>query len=156
MKGLALGVVVACLMAADAPEAPPPEIPTDSVFFMEGSWVDAAGETEEHWIAPRAGAMLGVNRTIKGGQMVFFEYLRIEKDEQGRFVYRASPMGQSPPVTFSLVAHSDNAVTFENLEHDFPQRILYKRVGDELQMRIEGTEDGQPKSIEWVLRRVDP
>ncbi len=126
------------------------------VAFLVGSWADAAGEVEEHWIPPKAGAMLGVNRTVKGGKMVFFEYLRIELDEQGRIVYRASLMGLAPPVTFTLVSHAENQATFENLAHDFPQRIHYKLVGDELQMRIEGVENGAAKSSEWVLHRVEP
>ena len=44
-------------------------------------------------------------------------------------------------------------VVFENPEHDYPQRILYLRDGDELTARIEGTAGGVEKSSEWTWTR---
>jgi hypothetical protein len=38
---------------------------------------------------------------------------------------------------------------FENLENDFPNRIIYAREGDRLDARIEGTINGQPRSMAW-------
>jgi hypothetical protein len=48
---------------------------------------------------------------------------------------------------------TDGEYVFENLEHDFPVRIVYVRVGaDRLEPRIEGR-DGDASG--WTLERVD-
>jgi hypothetical protein len=41
---------------------------------------------------------------------------------------------------------------FENLAHDFPQRIIYSRAGDQLTARIEGPMNGKPAAMEWRYR----
>lgn len=43
----------------------------------------------------------------------------------------------------------DKRVVFENLAHDFPQRIVYWKDGDLLAARIEATVRGQKRSEEW-------
>jgi hypothetical protein len=43
---------------------------------------------------------------------------------------------------------------FENLEHDFPQRILYwLDVDGRLHARIEGPKEAAEQAQEWVFRR---
>jgi hypothetical protein len=94
--------------------------------WMTGHWAHRQGDlrTEEHWTQPAAGTMLGVSRLMSGDRTVFFEYLRIEKTPEGVF-YFASPKGRDPATPFRLVEQGDRRVVFENLEHDFPQRITY-------------------------------
>ena len=41
-----------------------------------------------------------------------------------------------------------------NLAHDFPQRVIYRRDGERLAARIEGTVGGQARGKEWVFQRV--
>ena len=38
---------------------------------------------------------------------------------------------------------------FENLAHEFPQRIIYSRDGETLTARIEGMMDGKLEGMEW-------
>src|SRR5262245_20438433 len=70
--------------------------------WIAGHWAGPVGRanSEEHWIAPAAGAMLGVSRTIVKDRMVSFEFLRIEKRADGIF-YVAQPGGH-PPTDFKL------------------------------------------------------
>ncbi len=68
--------------------------------------------------------MLGVSRTVKGGSMVAFEYLRIvERD--GGLVYIAQP-GGAAPTEFVLTDLGATAAVFENPRHDSPQCIAYE------------------------------
>jgi hypothetical protein len=125
--------------------------------WLAGSWLSQSGATssEEHWTEPAGGTMLGMNRTIVHGKTVFFEYLRIEKRADA-IVYLASPKGQHPPTPFKLAECTQNQATFENPQHDFPQRIIYERNGDELRGRIEGVRNGQAASENWAWRRMPP
>lgn len=124
----------------------------DQLAFMAGSWGSgpAAMETEEHWTSPKAGLLLGMNRTVKGGKTVAFEFLRIEARPDGVF-YLASPGGR-PATPFRLKETSKDKAVFENPEHDFPQRILYWRDGANLCARVEGTQKGKPAGQEWCWK----
>jgi len=44
-------------------------------------------------------------------------------------------------------------VVFENLSHDFPQRIIYSRAGDKLTARIED-ESGE-KGMQWSWTKME-
>jgi hypothetical protein len=47
-------------------------------------------------------------------------------------------------------------VVFENLQHDFPQRIIYRSLsGDRLAARIEGVRGGLLKGIDYPMKRVN-
>ncbi|MCB1044832.1 MAG: hypothetical protein KDC35_17970 [Acidobacteria bacterium] len=128
----------------------------DSLGFFSGLWRNSVNGviSEEIWTSSEGGVMLGVNRTINNGKVVFFEYLRIEATEEGIF-YVAMPMGHSP-TRFRLVSEESDRVVFENKKHDFPQRIIYIRESDnELRGRIEGTEGGEEKSSEWGWSKAE-
>jgi hypothetical protein len=56
---------------------------------------------------------------------------------------------------FVLVRLEEQRAVFENLEHDFPKRIIYEREGDHLTSRIEGKVDRQSRSREWMWELVE-
>jgi hypothetical protein len=119
--------------------------------WLAGTWQGQKDgvEMEEHWTEPRGGALLGLHRDVKGGRVVSFEFLRIQKTDAG-VVYFASP-GSKPPVPFTLVEQADKRVVFENRQHDFPQRILYwLDAKGALHARIEGPQGGTTVSEEWT------
>jgi hypothetical protein len=124
--------------------------------WLSGGWAgsdERGAVTEEHWLEPAGGAMLGVNRTVSGDRMVFFEFLRIERRPDGEIVYLAAPKGRHPATPFRMVDAGPGRLVFENPEHDYPQRIIYERAGDTLLLRIEGEEAGIAKSSTWSLTR---
>ncbi|MCB9833856.1 MAG: hypothetical protein H6807_15450 [Planctomycetes bacterium] len=94
--------------------------------WLAGAWVGTRRRSsiEERWSPPLGGAMLGLSRTVKGGKMIAFEYLRIvERD--GGLVYVAQP-GGNPPTEFVLTELSQKRAVFDNPRHDSPQRIVYE------------------------------
>ena len=120
--------------------------------WLTGSWVSKSvgRSTEEHWTHADGGTMFGVSRTISGGKTVMFEYLRIVSMADG-ISYLSSPGGRNPPTPFKAVKIEDRRVVFENLKHDFPQRVIYWRDPDgTMHARIEGTEGGKEKGSEWT------
>ncbi|HEX3276493.1 MAG TPA: DUF6265 family protein, partial [Gemmatimonadales bacterium] len=75
-------------------------------------------------------------------------------ERRGRLVYAAAPSGQSP-AEFTSVSVSDSGVTFENLDHDFPQRVRYRRAGpDSLLARVEGLRRGTLRGVDFGYRRM--
>ncbi|MDH3743690.1 MAG: DUF6265 family protein [Acidobacteriota bacterium] len=123
----------------------------DQLSWMEGLWVGGGGEapqTEELWLTPRGGVMLGLHRDVGPGDRLFFEFLRIAETADG-LVYFASPKGREA-TAFGMVEMAPGRVVFENPDHDFPQRIGYRLEGeDTLVAWIEGEIEGEKAGSEW-------
>ena len=153
MRHVATGLALLALLQAVEPVRARQSSAT-ALAWMAGSWAGSDGrvEHEEHWTAPRGGAMVGMHRTIRDGRMVEFEFLRVE-EQQGMLVYLSMPSGRSPATPFTMKTLEGERVVFENLAHDFPQRVIYWKEGTDLRARIEGTLDGKSRSAEWRWTR---
>lgn len=109
-----------------------PATTISELAWIAGDWQTAAGgkaQIEEHWMKPSGGSMIGMGRTIAGGKTVEFEYLRIEQRAEDIY-YVASPKGRCPGTDFKLTRLAGQEATFENPEHDFPKRIIYRKNSD--------------------------
>ena len=144
-------VSLACLSIVSASD----EVTLDDLEWLAGHWTGSAGNVamEEFWTEPRGGVMVGLHRDVFSERPAFFEYLRIvQRDSQ--VVYIASPRGEGA-TEFVLHSAGPSEVVFENLEHDFPQRISYRREGDLLIARIEGEVSGKTRARQWEWRLKD-
>ena len=142
-----LTVCIALLTAAPAFAA---ELPA----WLAGHWQTRGGATttDEVWLAPADGLMTGMSRT-SGGKKPFFEFVRLEQRSDAVY-YIAQPRGAAP-VEFKLVLGDAQQFRAENPAHDFPQRIVYERRGDDaIDARIEGTVDGKARQERWQYFRV--
>ena len=145
---LLIAFAVTGMLLGRAGQAPKPTL--DSLSWMAGSWSGTSRgiEMEEHWTAPKGNSMIGIHRDVAKGRTMLFEFLRIE--QQGdQIVYLSMPNGRSPATPFPLKEVSGTRVAFENAAHDFPQRIIYWKDGNDLRARIEGTMNGKAGSEEW-------
>lgn len=125
--------------------------------WMTGCWAAVGQEagSGEHWTAPAGGSMLGVSRTVRGGRTVGFEFMRIADNDSGQLAFFARPSGQ-PGAMFPMAQLTDNEVVFENPAHDFPQRVIYRRLPDNgLLGRIEGRIDGDLRSVDFPMQRAE-
>ncbi len=124
--------------------------------WLAGCWASENGEagSGEHWLPLAGGTLLGIGRTVRNGKTVQHEFLQIRLNADGKVAYTALPSGQSE-ATFVATSVEVGAVTFENLQHDFPQRILYKSLpGDRMAARIEGLRGGSLRGIDYPMKRV--
>jgi hypothetical protein len=150
-------VVLLALCALSRPAAADDaaDAKASSVAWLSGCWQGGSGGriVDEQWMTPRGGMMLGMGRTTAGDKTIEFEQVAI-REQDGHLVYEASPSGQLP-ASFSSIKVTTSRVVFENLEHDFPQRIIYSLAADgSLQARIEGLRDGQLRGIDYPMKRV--
>ena len=156
-----MALLAAGLFAADAKKAgkpaPPPVI--NKLTWLAGSWrLERNGRLiEEQWMVPAGGIMLGMARTVTKGKLVEYEFVQIREGPGGELFYVAQPSGQKE-ASFQIKSLADNAVIFENLDHDFPQQISYTLLPDgSLLAAIEGPgPDGKVKRIEFPYARVVP
>lgn len=152
--GAAAGVAAA-LLGPPSLAAQQAEGPAQRLGWLAGCWSDVSGDriTEEQWMRPRGGMLLGVSRTVAGGRTVAYEQVRVF-ERNGVLVFNASPSGQKDS-EFVQVELTDSAVAFANPKHDFPQRVAYRLRSDgSLAARIEGTEGGERRAVDFPMRRV--
>jgi hypothetical protein len=108
---------------------------------------------EEQRMPLRVGTMLGMGRTTNARGLADYELTLIRQDGD-RLLYEAHPKGQLPATFVARVA-SEDSVVFEAPEHDFPQRVAYRRVGrDSVLAWVEGTMRGTARRFEFPYRRV--
>jgi hypothetical protein len=141
-----IGAFLAALLLQPADAAP-------DLDWLAGYWLSCEGgrEVAETWGNRRMVHMLGTSVTVDADGSSTFEHMRIAYSFSGprwEVHFIAQPAGQEP-ASFRLVRSGESEAVFENPEHDFPRRIVYRRSGDRLSARIEGS-GGQ--SAEWEFR----
>jgi hypothetical protein len=148
----AAGALVCAAAAAPAGQQASPDL--DKLAWLAGCWTstDAARQVDEQWMKPLGGTMMGMSRTVVGGKTVDSEAVVIR--QTGSAVdYVAKPARQSE-ASFRMVSLTATEVRFENLQHDFPQRIIYRLNPDgSLHARVEGTRDGKVRGIDFPMMR---
>ena len=145
-------VALAVAMPSFAGQNP---VRVEQVGWLTGCWEMSVPQRtiEEHWLPPRGGTMLGMGRTVKDGRTVEYESIVI-RIENGRLAYEAHPSGQASAV-FLASQITEGMVVFENLAHDFPQRVGYEQRGDDALLAwVEGTQNGRARRTEFPYRRV--
>jgi hypothetical protein len=148
-------MALASLAGGPRAAQPPASGDLNRLRWMAGCWQQRAGTsvTDEQWMAPAGGAMVGMSRTVAGARLRAWEALRIIIDS-GRVVYVAQPQGGAP-TRFVASLVSDTSAVFENPAHDFPQRIAYRRVGDDsVVARISAGRDGRERGMALPMARV--
>jgi hypothetical protein len=106
-------------------------------------------------MAPDGGTMLGMSRTVKNGKTIAHEFIQLRENEAGEVHYIAKPSGQAE-ASFKLARAGEREAIFENLQHDFPQRIIYRlEANGSLHARVEGVSNGQLKGVDFPMKRVN-
>lgn len=141
-----------------APEAAEHEQATlDAAAWLAGCWraefADGRDAAEEQWMAPRGGLMVGMSRSIRGGEARGHELLTI-RAEDGRLVYHAAPSGQAP-TDFPARNVADGRLEFVNAGHDFPRKIVYTQSGhDQIEAAVFGEAEGSEPAFTIPYERI--
>jgi len=125
----------------------------DLPAWMAGCWERASGDrwTEECWMGPRGGIMLGAGRSGAGETLREWEATQIVVGADGKPAYWASPQGGAR-VAFPMVSQGPREIVFANPAHDYPQRIRYWMEGDALNAEISTV--GGDRLMRWTYRRT--
>lgn len=124
------------------------------LFWLSGCWQGHQGIAviEEMWSKPAGTTMLGLGRTVKNNRTVSFEFMQF-REQNGTLAFLPQPQGGAQ-VTFPLKEFTRGKFVFENLTHDYPQRVSYQRKNSLLVASIEGTQNGKFSRQEFVMRKV--
>lgn len=149
----ALFVIAACALALAAQSANPG---LEELSWISGCWEMKSGArtTVERWGRPTSDMLIGVSQTVKDRKTISYELLRIVQAEKGPS-YVARPSTAKEDTEFKFARGSKSEIVFENLQHDFPQRIIYRSGGeDKLTARVEGEVGGKLRGNDFPMTRV--
>ncbi|MEW6209595.1 MAG: DUF6265 family protein [Acidobacteriota bacterium] len=147
-----VALICLCFAAGHAQERKPS---MNDLAWLAGCWEgrSSKGVREEYWTKAAGGSIFGIGRAIRDGKTVEFEFMRIH-EERGEIRLTARPSNQ-PEASFKLVRANVDEAIFENPQHDFPQRVIYRRQADgSLLARIEGEREGKQSGIDFPFTRV--
>jgi len=149
-------VITIALFCAPLPTHAQQSDPLAALAWLGGCWESRAGArvVSEMWMPPSGGFMVGGARTLVGGAPRAYEHLRLRATD-GKVVYTAVPSGQRE-TEFTASAVTADSLVIGNPQHDFPQRIVYRRVSaDSMVARVEGPgPGGRSRGFDSAYRRV--
>lgn len=111
--------------------------------FLQGTWKVEDKDTYEEWEMVTINMYMGASYKIKNGKKVVSENLSIRKSGKS-IIYTATVLNQNhgKGVEFTLNQIDENTFSFENPNHDFPNKIIYKKITDkQVYVKVLGKED---------------
>lgn len=130
---------------------------TEKLNWLSGEWVRASAVdlSSEKWEKKNDSTFYGVGLTIEGKDTVAFETMTIE-EKKGKLYYIPVVKDQNggKPVEFALTASNENEWIFENPKHDFPTKIVYKKINnDSLYAEISALKEGKEVKVPFPFSR---
>ncbi len=127
--------------------------------WLLGTWTNESGEefSQETWSKENASSFTAFSFTQVGKETVFSETMALEqKGDSLLLTVLTANQKDEKPVTFKMVSSENGQFTFENKNHDFPERIIYTNpVKDSLHAWIEGTVNGEAKKVDFYFSRKE-
>jgi len=126
--------------------------------WLAGKWQmqRPEGIITEEWLQPSDTQWQGKSLMITpNGDTPFIEHIRLNY-RGDRLYYAPSVANQNGgrEVNFAEKSFTDSLVIFENQNHDFPQRIIYKRISDtSILAAVEGVQNGKNYKEEFTYTR---
>jgi hypothetical protein len=131
----------------------------NDLSWILGSWVMKTEglELTETWIQNSEILFTGKGIGLVGKDTVFQEEMQLSFRENGIF-YIVKAYGQNNDgfVSFKLVNHGFNTFVFENMSHDFPNTIVYRKKDENsLDAWIEGKKNGIIKTDNFEFKKLN-
>lgn len=128
------------------------------IDWLLGYWkyTSDGGTVTEAWLQADENSYSGEGKFLDtAGKVLSTEHIEILlKDDQLYYVPTVSNQNGGKPIEFKETLFNDTAVVFENLEHDFPQRIAYQKTSDtSILAYVEGIIDSQNNRMEFYYSK---
>jgi hypothetical protein len=123
--------------------------------WLLGKWESKStdGILSETWTQTNDSTLQGASYFIKEKDTIHFETIVLQQKGEA-LIYSAKVRGQNDnkAISFSLVQAPENHLVFENLKHDYPQKITYQNIPNKKMVAIiSGLLEGKPSSEKYTL-----
>lgn len=126
---------------------------------LQGTWSmqTRRGVINESWEKTNDSVYSGKSYRVVNTDTMLLETVQLVKKGNDIFyIPVVTGQNQGQAVSFRLITADRNTFTFDNPEHDFPQRVIYQLTGNNtLQARIEGMDKGSYRKSDFNYTRVE-
>lgn len=120
---------------------------SDALKCLLGTWriTTPNGHMVEHWLVKDDSTLVGSNVFVKNGKDTIPQESIEIKLRNGDWYYVPTVTNQNKgqAVEFKFIFQRGTEFISENPAHDFPQRISYRLIGQQLYASIEGRRNGK-------------
>jgi hypothetical protein len=146
MRALSIALLMVISAAAVMPEKTLAQS-TGPLGWMVGKWKiqTPGGVILEQWQIVDDSTLSGRSVFIRNNTDTAVQETVVLSIRNGQWFYTPTVANQNNalPVPFKIIFLRGNEFIAENIEHDFPQRIAYRRIQSQLFASIEGRKNGR-------------
>jgi hypothetical protein len=128
------------------------------VEWLNGTWEfkSERGSLFEQWRRISVNEFAGRSYFLKGKDTVFLESIRIVRERDSLYyIPTVKNQNGALPVRFVQKSMTDKEFTFQNMKHDFPQLISYRKIGtDSLVAEISGNKKGVFRKEVFPMKKL--
>ena len=129
----------------------------EKAAWLVGNWENRSpeGSLSEIWTKENDSVYHGQSYFIKSKDTLHFETISLTQVGDAVF-YTPTVVGQNgdKPVPFKMTAITDKQMVFENPAHDYPQKIVYKKISsDRLIATISGKQQGKQTQESYPMAK---
>ena len=126
--------------------------------WLIGTWENqtSKGNIYESWEKKSPNELRAIAFKLSGKDTILLETIQIIQEEEGLFFIPTVPtQNQGLPIRFKMTSIKTTEMTFENPNHDFPQKINYRMIGtDSLEAIVSAIENGKENKRSFKMRRL--
>lgn len=132
---------------------------TKKIEWLLGTWETktSKGNLYETWTRKSNTEFQGKSYYLKQKDTILLESVRmVEKEKKLHYIVSVKNHNNEQPVDFVSKPMKDpTSFVFENLQHDFPQTIIYKKVSkDSLFAEISGIMNGKMARQAFPMKKI--
>lgn len=151
-------LIVICIAFAHHSFGQKKNTPIVQAKWLIGNWKNQSAKTLdiEAWKKLNDSTFLGRSYSLAGTDTVSSEHIRMEQHaDKLYYIPTVKNQNGGRAVTFTLTSSDNKHLVFENLKHDFPQKITYTQISkDSLVAEISGVWKNKQKAIQFPMKRV--
>ena len=127
--------------------------------WLLGKWENKSDEGNllEIWRKANDSLFIGESYFIKEKDTLHSEKIEL-KQQGGELLYIATIKGQNndKPITFKHNIEIAKQLVFENPQHDYPRKIVYKPFAkDHLLIEISGVQQEKPSATRYSMKKTE-
>lgn len=132
-------------------------------LLSQGEWLIGTWEIQseegiyyEAWTKQNDTVMFGKSYAVERNDTQYYESIQLlAKNKTLYYIPTVAGQNNDSAVRFTLKSHSEDALIFENVLHDFPTLISYQRISDDsLMAEISGKVEGEVQKISFPMRKI--
>ena len=158
MTRYVVAALMLCAISCEKKEESTPYETLGKASWLIGEWQNRLpqGQLTEIWTKDNDSTYSARSYFVKtAGDTLHLEAITLEEKASG-VLYTPTVQGQNnnQPVSFKMTSSDENSMTFENPQHDYPSKIVYRRISaDSIVAEISGVQRGQPSSESYPMGR---